>query len=297
MKYSALITYFNSPNPAEAIQSALSQSLTPEEIIVVDDFSDIQYQVLLQEAAKLYGCLYLRTEGNLGPAGARNLGVRNSKCDFIIVLDDDDVSLPDRAKVQINELHRGSHLCYVSSRKLYPNHYFTEAINETHFGVIDPVDFGKYLLSGENRGRVSKVYVPACTLAFDKRMFDLNTPFDESFRRLEDVDFALCASKNRLVFSFISFIGVERKASQGVDKTSQLEYEAQVKVLSKHSALLEDNEYKKMVMWSQLRADYFSRRYLRVLLVGGIFFLRFGLDSTKVRNAIFRIIHDSRKDF
>ncbi len=296
MKYTALITYFNSPNPADAILSVLNQSIKPGEIIVVDDCSEVDYQLMLREAAARYGCIYLRTNTNIGPAGARNHGVRHSNYDTIIIFDDDDISLPDRAKVHIQELLKGCHLSYVSSRKIYSNRYSTEAINEIYFGNIDPLDFCKYLLSGDDSERISKKYVPACTLAFNKSMFDQETPFDSDFRRLEDVDFALRASKQNLIFSFSNVIGVDRKSSEGIDKTSQLEYEAQLKILSKHHDLLGDDNYRKMVMWSDLRSLYFSKKYLKVLSLGIRFFLKFGVDFAKLRNGYVRIIHDLRKD-
>ena len=76
---------------AAAINSALQQVHLPDEIIVVDDGSTDK----TPEVAKSFGdrVKYLRQE-NAGPAAARNLGLREAKCEWVAFLDGDDLWLP-----------------------------------------------------------------------------------------------------------------------------------------------------------------------------------------------------------
>lgn len=74
---------------ADAIESCLKQSYTNLEIIVVDDGStDDSKDIVLKYKAN--GVKYVRQD-NAGPASARNLGIRESKGDYICFLDADDM--------------------------------------------------------------------------------------------------------------------------------------------------------------------------------------------------------------
>ncbi len=296
MSYSALITYYNSPNPSLAIDSALAQTMKPDEIVLVDDCSSIDYQVELERIAVEYGCHYLRTPENLGPAGARNFGIKAAKNNLIIIFDDDDVSLPHRAKLHIESLQSGSHLSYVSSRKIYSNDYSFEAVNKAYYGEINPLDLCKWLLMGMESQTIPKIHVPACCLAFRKDSYQGDEFFDKNFRRLEDVDFALRASERRMIFSFSEAVGVIRYASNGSDKSANAESAAQLQILSKYRMYLQENEFNKMEKWYQIRSYYFSGSYFNLITSGILFTLRFGVQWRKLRNGLARIIHDLRKE-
>lgn len=76
----------------EAIESALSQTLKPDEVIVVDDCSsDATCRVVesFGDAVTL-----LRNQTNSGAGYSRNRGVRHSKNEFVAFLDADDLWLP-----------------------------------------------------------------------------------------------------------------------------------------------------------------------------------------------------------
>jgi glycosyltransferase involved in cell wall biosynthesis len=74
----------------QAIESA-RRAGNDVEIIVVDDASTDDTPAVCRG---LDGIVYRRLETNLGPAHARNLGIRESSCDYVAFLDDDDSLLP-----------------------------------------------------------------------------------------------------------------------------------------------------------------------------------------------------------
>ena len=95
---SACITTYDRPKRALcAIQSVLSQTYEPMEIIVVEDGSDTGLEEWIQtnQSSQI---TYIRHDKNLGLASARNTGISNAKGKYIAFLDDDDEW--DREKIQ-----------------------------------------------------------------------------------------------------------------------------------------------------------------------------------------------------
>ena len=83
-----------------ALDSVNSQTLPPQEVIVVDDGSTDSTAELV---AGYPGVSYLRQE-NRGVSAARNLGIRRCGCDWVALLDSDDEWLPEKLEVQFGAL-------------------------------------------------------------------------------------------------------------------------------------------------------------------------------------------------
>jgi glycosyltransferase involved in cell wall biosynthesis len=81
----------------DAVNSALTQSLLPQEIIIVNDASEDQTTLKICQQLEKYPNVQLiyRTE-NGGPSVARNDGFRAASGDILVPLDADDI-LPERA--------------------------------------------------------------------------------------------------------------------------------------------------------------------------------------------------------
>ncbi len=86
-----------------AIESILRQTYDNFEFIIIDDCSkDKTLKILHDYQKKDSRIKVLRNKKNLGIAASLNKGIMESKGEWIIRMDDDDKSLPDRLKKQIN---------------------------------------------------------------------------------------------------------------------------------------------------------------------------------------------------
>jgi len=83
-----------------ALDSVFSQTLLPQQVIVVDDGSTDSTADLV---AGYSGVSYLLQE-NRGVSAARNLGIRRCGCDWVAFLDSDDEWLPEKLEVQFGAL-------------------------------------------------------------------------------------------------------------------------------------------------------------------------------------------------
>jgi glycosyltransferase involved in cell wall biosynthesis len=84
----------------QALDSALKQGVLKRNIYLIDDCSTDRPDLI----ASKYNINYLKTPENLGPATARNLGIKSSSSEFIALLDADDIMLPGRILSSLNSL-------------------------------------------------------------------------------------------------------------------------------------------------------------------------------------------------
>jgi teichuronic acid biosynthesis glycosyltransferase TuaG len=88
----------------ETINSVISQTFTNWELVIIDDGStDNTAGIVKRHAINEHRIKYLYQE-NGRQGKARNAGLKNSKGAFIGFLDADDLWLPDKLTIQVNEL-------------------------------------------------------------------------------------------------------------------------------------------------------------------------------------------------
>ena len=123
------ITCYNAADTiAKAIKSAQAQSWPVKEIIIVDDHSTDATVQILQGLGQNPQIRIFLSEKNNGVAASRNRIIKESKGDFIVFFDDDDVSAPDRLECQyarITEYERllsdgRAVICHTARTQRYP---------------------------------------------------------------------------------------------------------------------------------------------------------------------------------
>src|SRR5690348_12724766 len=92
-------TYNHARFLAAAIDSALSQTLKPTEVIVVDDGSTDETSSVLEAFGDKVRVI---RQKNHGVAGARNRGAEMAAGEYLAFLDADDVWLPRKLEMQVS---------------------------------------------------------------------------------------------------------------------------------------------------------------------------------------------------
>lgn len=92
---------------SDAIESVIKQTHRVDEIIIVDDNSSDDTNVVVKQLAEKYNYIkYIRNDVNVGGGGSRNIGIQNATGDIIAFLDSDDVWRENRIERQIQEFDK-----------------------------------------------------------------------------------------------------------------------------------------------------------------------------------------------
>jgi glycosyltransferase involved in cell wall biosynthesis len=116
LSFSVIIPTLNSEKTLKrAIRSILDQTLQDFEVIIIDDSSVDK----TKEIAMSFGderISFIKNEKHLGLGLSRNVGVKNSKGKYIVLLDSDDKCFPKRLEDQYNFLEKKSDYDVCGSR-------------------------------------------------------------------------------------------------------------------------------------------------------------------------------------
>ncbi len=91
---------------SDAVRSVLNQSYEHFELLIVDDGSDDETEEMVKQFSDLR-IRYVKKESS-GIPKSRNLGVQMAKGEYIVIMDDDDLMMPNRIQEQIDCLSEGS---------------------------------------------------------------------------------------------------------------------------------------------------------------------------------------------
>ena len=117
MNISVIIPTFNRRQTLDrAIDSILSQTYQPYEIIVVDDGSTDGTADWLSAN---YSSLQIIQQSNKGVSSARNAGINSARGDWIALLDSDDEWLPDKLEIQVKLLQNNAELRFCHTNEIW----------------------------------------------------------------------------------------------------------------------------------------------------------------------------------
>lgn len=107
-------TYNRASSVVKAVESVLSQTYKDYEIIVVDDGSCDETEIVLKD----FPIKYYKTK-NLGVSHARNFAVSKSNGEWIAFLDSDDIWLKDKLEKQVNFIQDNPNIYLVHSDEIW----------------------------------------------------------------------------------------------------------------------------------------------------------------------------------
>ena len=178
---SIIIPVYNGANYLrEAIDSALAQTYSNIEIIVVNDGSNDGGAT--RDISKSYGesIRYFEKE-NGGVSTALNLGIKNMRGQYFSWLSHDDIYLPEKVQVEVDALRKAGDM----SRVVYSNFYELIMPEKTVKVVVnDSIYRQEFIETGAFATAFS--FCRGCELLIPKFYFDAYGGFDPTFRGVQD---------------------------------------------------------------------------------------------------------------
>lgn len=169
------------------LDSVMQQTMMPGEIIVVDDGSESDNHEAAKQLISSYDTeINLFRKENGGTATARNHGFQQSKSDYIIFLDSDDLIMPKRIESDQSLLKENDYDMIYG-----PSYTFSDDINQMKFMRSQHQRNLKFL--EKNRAEnmlLMRLHLASPNVAtINRNLISKLNGFDESIRYSEDYDF------------------------------------------------------------------------------------------------------------
>ncbi len=195
MKISVIIPTFNRKKTLErAIQSVMNQSLSPFEILIIDDGSNDGTEQWVKENFQNIKYIY---QNNHGVSSARNTGIENAHGDWVAFLDSDDEWLPNKLYEQVKAIDSNPEMKFFHTNEIWIRNGVRVNQMKKH------KKYGGYIFEK----CLDICRVSPSSVLIQKEVFDNIGIFDESLRVCEDYDLWLrITSKYPVVFLDIPLI-------------------------------------------------------------------------------------------
>jgi len=195
MKISVIIPTFNRKKTLErAIQSVMDQSLSPFEILIIDDGSNDGTEQWVKENFQNIKYIY---QNNHGVSSARNTGIENAHGDWVAFLDSDDEWLPNKLYEQVKAIDSNPEMKFFHTNEIWIRNGVRVNQMKKH------KKYGGYIFEK----CLDICRVSPSSVLIQKEVFDNIGIFDESLRVCEDYDLWLrITSKYPVVFLDIPLI-------------------------------------------------------------------------------------------
>jgi len=172
----------------ECLDSLLAQTYPNFEIVIVNDASSDNSEAIIQEYLKRYPekIQYIKKAKNEGVSAARNTGIKAAKGQYIAFCDSDDVWLPEKLEIQMQEFFKDPDLdvvysdCFLIFEDKKTNQKLTEFWGVKQYsGYI----FEKLIKAKGN--------IVTSVVVAKKEIFQKVGLFSEDLRYVEDYEFFL----------------------------------------------------------------------------------------------------------
>jgi len=185
LKVSVVIVTYNRPKHLPlAIKSVLNQTYQDFEIVVVDNGIEIPAKNIVKSFDD-ERIRYITNDRNTGCSGGKNVGIKNSFGEYVAFLDDDDIWLPEKLKLQMDALEKAPSdvgFCFTAITEVRDKEEINSTVPE---GVGDYFEFALRKFNG----------FLSSTLVIKKEVFNEVGLLDESFPSHTDIDLIIRITK------------------------------------------------------------------------------------------------------
>jgi glycosyltransferase involved in cell wall biosynthesis len=252
MSVSVVIPAYNSRFLQAALESVMSQTRAPSEILLVDGSPE----TTLAELSGYHDRISYYHQPPRGVSAARNFGIQKAQGKYIALLDADDLWLPEKLERQVDLLDRHEQIgfCFstvwnlvedtdshVPREPFYPPELLRwMATNSARDGAV----------SGSVYGLLLEVNcIATSSLLIRRDLLEAVGLFDESLKNGEDYDFELRLARAAPAFFTISPTSRYRVHTGGLSggwsSRSELFYRSNLTVLESHCGLHPSPEAKR----------------------------------------------------
>lgn len=209
---SVIVPTFNrAPLLRECLESLLAQTVSPREILVVDDGSgDNTAEVVASFGERV---AYLRQE-NSGKASALNLGLRHSSGAMVWIFDDDDIADPDALRRLQEALDADPAAGFAFAD--YDNFRTGPDGARLH----SPAPAPRFEADDLLYALIERCFIFQCALLVRRECYDAVGPFDTSFTRAQDYEMLLRLAR-RYDGVHVPAIAFHQRAHEGVRGTAR----------------------------------------------------------------------------
>jgi len=250
---SVAITCWNAEATIQrAIASALTQTWTAREILIVDDGSTDRSAALLEEFERTYAEIRLiRHVSNRGVAEARNTLLAHASGAVIAFFDDDDESVPDRLERQYRRLseyettHPGATVFCYANRDVVQSGECRPTSERLGIGRRRPAPSGSivadYVLGlVKDDSWHSWGMLGSGTLMARAPALRASGGFDGRFRRCAELDLAVRAALSGAHFISVDAPLVTQYLTPTADKGGNADLEYRLLLVEKHRGYLKE---------------------------------------------------------
>lgn len=179
----------------QAIESVLNQTYENIELIVVDDASEDSSRQMIEKAKKIHGFQTIFNNSNQGNCRSFNNGLRKSKGKYIIDLAADDVLVPERIQIGVEELEQkgsqfGVHFCDVELINEQGKSLGTHYKRDKDGNLLENMPNGDIYLE-----LVERYLISAPSMMMSRKVLEELNGYDEKLS-YEDFDFWVRSARN-----------------------------------------------------------------------------------------------------
>ncbi len=211
----------------QAVLSALNQTYTNTEVIVVDDGSNAETKVVLKKLEPKITKLI--TQDNKGQSTARNVGIKDAKGEYILILDSDDFFEPTFCEKAIPVFLKNNEIKIVTCEA---NLLFMDGSKEVYKPKGGSIS--NFIYSNGALG----------TSLFKKEDWQNCGGYDESMRKgFEDWEFFIRLLKNGGIAEVINepLYNYRKRTDSTTSKANTIKYDLQHYIFTKHKELYIDD--------------------------------------------------------
>jgi len=219
----------------EAIESILVQSFRDFELILIDDFSeDDTLAICYRYKERDERIKVLALPVNSGAAFARNAGVKLANCEWIAILDSDDVAEPNRFAEQLKLAKSNSHLVLIGSNA---------SLIDKNSRILRNYSYptGDRVL--KKRLHSMKAFPPHSSMIYRREVFHQVIGFNQRYIRSEDWDLWLRMSERGQFASVDKSLVKIRKHENNISNTDNGMLQEKYGLIAAICQILRDNGY------------------------------------------------------